>query len=83
MRAVFEVAGHWKATDLVERHGRIAREPLVFRRHLPGAVGESPRRVGEDAAEAVALEEIGQILRGCGSHIQHIAFLSPNSQREQ
>jgi len=37
-----------KRLDIVERERAIAREAPVFRRHLPGLVGELPRRVCED-----------------------------------
>src|SRR5262245_35908433 len=43
--------------DLLERHGAVARKAPVLRRDLPGLIGEPPRRIGEDGAEAAFADD--------------------------
>jgi hypothetical protein len=58
--------------DLVERHGAVARKPLVLRGDLPGLVGELPRRIGKDGAEAAFADELEQVASN-GVHDVHLA----------
>ena len=44
--------------DLLPRHGVVAREPTVLGRHLPGAVLEPPRRIGQHRAERHAIQTV-------------------------
>lgn len=73
MRAIFQMLGHRQIANIFKRHGGIARQALVLRRDLAGAVGEPPGRIGHDRSELVPIQETSQILGGRAAHVQHIA----------
>ena len=50
----------------------VARKPLVLGRDLPGLVGELPRRIGKDGAEAAFADELEQVASN-GIHKMHLA----------
>src|SRR6516165_1797077 len=58
--------------DLREHHGAVARKPLVLGRDLPGLVGELPRRIGKDGAEAALADELEHVASN-GIHEMQLA----------
>jgi hypothetical protein len=54
-------AGHRQRADIVRRHGFIARQAAVFGRHLAGAVGERPWRVGQNRMKVFSPQRRGEI----------------------
>ena len=51
MRVFRGVCCHRERLNVFERHGGVAPELEVFRRHFAGAVGKTPRWIGEDRSE--------------------------------
>jgi hypothetical protein len=39
---------HRKFNDVLQPHRRVARKSTMFRSHLPRAIAEPPRWIGED-----------------------------------
>ena len=73
---------HRQRHDLGQRHGAVARQPLVLGRDLAGLVGELPGRIGKQRGEAAASGEAYQILVD-GGHVRRFAALQEDMFGEQ
>ena len=75
MGRLLDDLSHRKGQYVVKRHGPVAIETLVLRGHLPRAVLELPRGIGEHRLELLASDTLEQILPGIGKTLCHFFSL--------